>query len=124
MLFKRRLLVLSLENNHLSRLPNDFFTLVRLENLHLKNNNLQTLSEQMIHLKALTSIHLHGNRQLTLPKAIQDLPKLSYLHVDDNTLTEKLESTLRNKNISLNKSTALSAVLGNRTNTQNQPLRQ
>jgi Leucine-rich repeat (LRR) protein len=59
---------LDLSGKDISFLPNDLYTLTKLEILNLSNNKIVTLDEKINELKNLKVIDLTGNSLSDLPK--------------------------------------------------------
>uniref|UniRef100_A0AAQ4PRQ6 Leucine rich repeat containing 30a n=1 Tax=Gasterosteus aculeatus aculeatus TaxID=481459 RepID=A0AAQ4PRQ6_GASAC len=79
-------LVLSLNNNQLSSLPESLSKLTRLRKLNLSQNHMALLPGCIYNMKALVFLHLACNCLENLAENIQNLAELKILIVEGNSL--------------------------------------
>ena len=92
--FYSRVLVLELDNNELTHLPESFGKLVALECLHLTYNELTHLPDSFGGLVTLTRLELHTNQLTHLPDSFGGLVALTRLDLAHNQLTHLPDSFL------------------------------
>ena len=84
--------VLSLYNNQLSSLPENFGNLQSLSNLYLDTNQLSSLPESFGNLQSLAFLSLSNNQLSSLPESFGDLQYLYNLNLFNNQLSSLPES--------------------------------
>ncbi|ORX43893.1 L domain-like protein [Piromyces finnis] len=82
------LVVLSLDNNQLSELPEEIGNLTNLKGLQINNNNITKLPKEIGNLNNLTKLSLSNNELIEITKEIGRLTELSWLRLDENKLTK------------------------------------
>uniref|UniRef100_A0A8D9DWA4 Leucine-rich repeat-containing protein 27 n=1 Tax=Cacopsylla melanoneura TaxID=428564 RepID=A0A8D9DWA4_9HEMI len=91
----RQIQYLYLQDNRISSLQIDFFTILnRLKYLDLRNNALVTLPCSICYHECLEILLLQGNCMTRVPKEIGSLPKLRGLQLSQNPITYPASSVL------------------------------
>ena len=67
-------------------IPNEVFSLSKLEELDISNNNIENISNKISKLTNLKKLYINNNKIKSIPKAITELPKLKILSLLDNNL--------------------------------------
>ena len=67
---------IDLSNKDISFIPNDVYSLLKVEILNLSNNRITALDEKISDLKALKVLDLSNNQLMDLPKQIMELKNL------------------------------------------------
>ena len=87
---------LLISNNQLESLPESFGELQDLKELNLSNNQLKTLPESFVNLTLLTKLDLSNNQFSEIPTQIWALKELTELKLDNNPLSSE-ENTIIQK---------------------------
>ncbi|XP_037946983.1 leucine-rich repeat-containing protein 59-like [Teleopsis dalmanni] len=87
----RRITILDLHRNYLTRLGEDFATLHNIKKLNLNHNALTSLPHNFGNLINLTSLSLYNNNLLDLPASMGNLKNLRFLDLRDNAFKYELE---------------------------------
>lgn len=82
-----RLRVLSLKNNHLTRIPKELYQLTALQKLNLSSNRLESLDDDIGRLTQLTKFVCSNNRLTSIPETLCLCTRLTVLAVTNNSLT-------------------------------------
>lgn len=90
------LLVLHLQNNRLSSLPDDIYYLSNLQELNLENNHLKKLPSTFENLINLKKLNLKGNRLICFPSPVSSLYNLEFLNICYNSKIKTLPRDLCN----------------------------
>ena len=77
-------LILNLNDNKLTELPEDLSKLQSLRSLHLSNNKLQKLPESIGNIQTIVRIDVDNNCLTQLPDSITNLKKLKYFDELEN----------------------------------------
>ena len=88
------LIVLSLQDNFISALPESFGELVNLERLYLQRNQLTELPQSLSSLKKLTDVNLSHNELIAFPSVAEEWPLLALLNLCGNTKLLNLPPSL------------------------------
>jgi len=90
---------LTLEENHLTTLPEWIGDFGELQLLELTNNEIAALPKSFIRLKQLSALHLRGCRLSSLPDGFEDLEQLWTLDLGNNELGHFPEVLRKLKNL-------------------------
>lgn len=81
--FNQDIYMLILDNNNLTKLPNNIASLSNLKVLSIRNNNLQELNQLIIMCEKLEELYLSGNPNLTELPPLSELKNLKIIDVTD-----------------------------------------
>ncbi|MFX0065735.1 MAG: leucine-rich repeat domain-containing protein [Candidatus Hermodarchaeota archaeon] len=119
-----KLQTLDLSVNQLKSLPETFGQLTGLQSLYLRDNQLSTLPESFGNLKSLQELYLMRNQLSSLPASFGNLTRLQTLWLHENqlkSLPESFGNLVNLKELSLwdNQLKSLPESFGNLTNLHN-----
>lgn len=77
---------INLNNNRLTRIPQEFFTIAKIDRLFLENNRIEALPEEISNLQILSRLYMSNNKLKELPKSIGQMHELRHLYVNNNML--------------------------------------
>lgn len=95
--YLKNLSYLDLSFQDISNLPDEIFTISKLDTLCLDNNKIKCLPKGIKNFKNLTCLRLESNQLSTLPVEFWELTNLQYLSLDRNNLS-KLSEKISNFN--------------------------
>ena len=83
----QNLFMLTLQQNELKRLPEEFTDLKNLTSLYLNNNKLESLPERIGNMN-LSEVYIYHNKLFELPKSFGNLSDLVHIRFDNTYISE------------------------------------